>query len=193
MLPSRYSTFVPSVLQIYKCVPNSVGVPYSNSTDVRHESTIMLNIASLLSVFTLANAYSQLHQTIPTTYPDLTNCSTETLQYSCENTTVVLDSCCSVIRGGLVLQTQFWSTWTGLEEEGQLLPKGSWTIHGLWPDNCDGCIYRIYCLYLLLTHILGRSSHTAIFPGSMIQHRLPPLFLTERKCHLTWDLAWTSL
>jgi len=34
--------------------------------------------------------------------------------------------------GGLALQTQFWSTWTGLEKKRQKLPNG---IHGLGPLN----------------------------------------------------------
>ena len=42
---------------------------------------------------------------------------------------------------GLILQTQFWDTHTGLKDQGQLLPKDSWGIHGLWPDFCDGCVH----------------------------------------------------
>jgi ribonuclease T2 len=91
----------------------------------------------------LVNAYPnhQLRTTsLPATYPNLTACNSiaDTLQYSCENTTVVQNSCCSITRGGLVLQPQFWFTWTGLEDQGQLLPKGSWTIHGLLAYNCNG-------------------------------------------------------
>ncbi|KAK1751245.1 hypothetical protein QBC47DRAFT_351239 [Echria macrotheca] len=50
---------------------------------------------------------------------------------SCHNTTSY-DTCCLNYPGGHMLQTQFWDTnpATG--------PSNSWTIHGLWPDHCDG-------------------------------------------------------
>ena len=80
---------------------------------------------------------------VPNTYPNISACVSQPLTYSCENTTAIADTCCSPTPGGLVLQTQFWDTYTGLELEGQLLPKDSWTIHGLWPDNCDGYVLLI--------------------------------------------------
>ncbi|PHH72574.1 hypothetical protein CDD80_4431 [Ophiocordyceps camponoti-rufipedis] len=50
---------------------------------------------------------------------------------SCHNSSAVDDTCC-FIPAGQLLQTQFWDVnpSTG--------PSDSWTIHGLWPDNCDG-------------------------------------------------------
>ncbi|KAL9621974.1 MAG: hypothetical protein Q9160_003636 [Pyrenula sp. 1 TL-2023] len=54
------------------------------------------------------------------------------------------DSCCSETFGGLLLSTQFWDTRTGLESQGQLLPPQSWTLHGLWPDFCNGSFTQ-YC------------------------------------------------
>lgn len=40
-------------------------------------------------------------------------------------------SCC-VEQEGLLLQTQFWDT------DVSNSPASSWTIHGIWPDKCDG-------------------------------------------------------
>ncbi|KAK0386367.1 hypothetical protein NLU13_6204 [Sarocladium strictum] len=50
---------------------------------------------------------------------------------SCHNTTVVENTCCFITSGQL-LQTQFWDT------DPATGPSDSWTIHGLWPDYCDG-------------------------------------------------------
>lgn len=78
------------------------------------------------------------------TVPNISACALEPLTFSCENKTAIKNTCCTPTPGGLVLQTQFWSTYTGLEHRGQKLPKDSWTIHGLWPDNCDGS-FEQYC------------------------------------------------
>lgn len=56
----------------------------------------------------------------------------------------VTDSCCTETYGGLVLATQLWNTYTGFESQGQVLPKNTWSIHGLWPDFCNGS-YTQYC------------------------------------------------
>ncbi|KAF5368614.1 hypothetical protein D9758_002208 [Tetrapyrgos nigripes] len=53
-------------------------------------------------------------------------------QTSCHNTSAVSNLCCFEAPGGLLLQTQFW------DSEPSTGPTDSWTIHGLWPDNCDG-------------------------------------------------------
>ncbi|OQV02725.1 hypothetical protein CLAIMM_07870 [Cladophialophora immunda] len=55
-----------------------------------------------------------------------------------------VDSCCTETFGGLLLSTQFWNTYTGLEAQGQKLPPNSFTLHGLWPDECDGSFGQ-YC------------------------------------------------
>ncbi|KAK3207622.1 hypothetical protein GRF29_103g1558317 [Pseudopithomyces chartarum] len=53
-------------------------------------------------------------------------------QLSCHNTTVVENLCCFNAPGGQLLQTQFWDTAPATG------PDDSWTLHGLWPDRCDG-------------------------------------------------------
>ncbi|KAI0396284.1 ribonuclease T2-like protein [Xylariaceae sp. FL0594] len=77
------------------------------------------------------------------------------LPLSCANTTVVQDLCCFNAPGGDILLTQFWDTnpSTG--------PANSWTLHGLWPDNCDGS-YEQFCdpnrQYTNITAILAQDS-----------------------------------
>ena len=61
-----------------------------------------------------------------------------------------LDSCCTETFGGLVAQTQFWDTHTGLEDKGQKLPDKHWTIHGLWPDFCNGSFTPVSYTHLTL-------------------------------------------
>ncbi|KAK0636376.1 ribonuclease T2-like protein [Bombardia bombarda] len=59
---------------------------------------------------------------------------------SCHNSTPIIgDSCCFVNPGGRILLTQFWDQKVhagGAEED--------WTLHGLWPDLCDGT-YDQFC------------------------------------------------
>ena len=54
-----------------------------------------------------------------------------------------VDSCCVETFGGLVLSTQFWSTYTGLESQSQLLPKDTWSLHGLYVAYINISIYEI--------------------------------------------------
>ncbi|EME78020.1 uncharacterized protein MYCFIDRAFT_168568 [Pseudocercospora fijiensis CIRAD86] len=73
-------------------------------------------------------------------------------QLSCQNTSAVSDLCCFNSPGGALLQTQFWDT------DPVVGPSDSWTIHGLWPDNCDGT-YEANCddkrAYTNITDILN--------------------------------------
>ncbi|OTA06464.1 hypothetical protein A9Z42_0072310 [Trichoderma parareesei] len=78
---------------------------------------------------------------------------------SCHNTTAVSDTCRFVYPGGQLLLTQFWDTnpSTG--------PNNSWTVHGLWPDNCDGT-YEQNCdssrAYTNITAILEESDPSTL-------------------------------
>lgn len=67
-----------------------------------------------------------------------------------------------------MLATQLWDTYTGLERQGQLLPKNSWTIHGLWPDNCDGS-FDGYC-------DLSRQYDPAPSPATLPNGTLVPVY-----------------
>lgn len=78
-----------------------------------------------------ASALSLPSVTPAFTYPSLKSCPTST-EYSCTTDVSPENTCCAPGAGqGLFLATQFWSPYTGLEDEGQFLPKNSWGIHGV--------------------------------------------------------------
>jgi len=64
-------------------------------------------------------------------FGSLTNCGTSG-PLSCAEDPSQEDLCCYEYPGGLLLQTQFWDTRPSVG------PDDSWTIHGLWPDFCNG-------------------------------------------------------
>ncbi|KAH6666907.1 ribonuclease T2-like protein [Halenospora varia] len=95
-------------------------------------------------------ASALVNVSVASLYPGQSNlnhtCQLQTPLLSCSANAYpnIIDSCCTETYGGLVLSTQFWSTYTGLEAQGQKLPANTWTLHGLWPDFCNGS-YTQYC------------------------------------------------
>src|SRR5689334_19309257 len=63
---------------------------------------------------------------------------------SCQNTTTVQDLCCFNAPGGQLLLTQFW------DADPPTGPEDSWTLHGLWPDQCKTSS-RLTLPYLLIS------------------------------------------
>ena len=104
---------------------------------------------SILFAAALTAAASAAHHSKRSLYgenPDNHTCVLvpDYLSCSAEANPATVDSCCVETYGGLFLQTQFWDVYTGFESKGQLLPEDTWTIHGLWPDFCNGS-YTQYC------------------------------------------------
>ncbi|KIJ53795.1 hypothetical protein M422DRAFT_222496 [Sphaerobolus stellatus SS14] len=94
---------------------------------------MILSIASLFPLLSLVSAAVVSDTSLSSLFPRASSGCGTSGQISCHNTTRQTDLCCFEAPGGLLLQTQFWDT----SGPGVNLPT-TWTVHGLWPDNCDG-------------------------------------------------------
>ncbi|KAJ5601635.1 hypothetical protein N7510_011169 [Penicillium lagena] len=85
--------------------------------------TILKTLAGSLGLSSLSNPETQSLETAST-------CSRSDL--SCHTVYNGQDTCCFNYPGGQFLLTQLW------DFDPALGPDDSWTIHGLWPDHCNG-------------------------------------------------------
>lgn len=104
-----------------------------NFTELRLAATCTVHrlpgVRQLLQLACFSSLLSSFHRVDPGT----SVCSScPNAELSCHNASVVADTCCFNHPGGQFLQTQFWDT------NPPRGPRDSWTIHGLWPDHCDG-------------------------------------------------------
>lgn len=128
--------------------PSLPSKPYGLSPSTRSPTSTMLTLAILSSLLLLAEGASVSPRLIidgilidpSLLLPGRSKCSLlqdidPRVPTSCHNTTVQSNTCCFNAPGGHFLQTQFWDYDSPLNFSG---PTDSWTVHGLWPDHCDG-------------------------------------------------------
>ena len=121
---------------IYTVVYNNIRGPYNVSgiikNTVANMPNLLTSIRSVSQFLLLSSQLALFENTRPVTVLGGSPPSCPNAQISCQNTSTVANTCCFNAPGGQLLQTQFWdfSPATG--------PSDSWTVHGLWPDHCDG-------------------------------------------------------
>jgi ribonuclease T2 len=103
-------------------------------------------------------------------------------QVSCQGSST--NTCCFNTPGGLFQQVQFWDTnpATG--------PSTSWTIHGLWPNNCDGT-YSEDCdesrAYTNITQLLEAAGDT-----STLDYMQTYWVSDDESNEAFWDHEWET-
>ncbi|KAJ1026915.1 hypothetical protein NDA16_002208 [Ustilago loliicola] len=126
----------------------------------------------------------QLGNTIKNKGQEIAACAKASSQLSCQAKYDIPASssanCCfngALVEGGkqsrLILSTQFWTT--NAEGPANNGPKDSMTIHGLWPDYCDGT-YPQFC-----TNVSGIPEYTGEQIEAVMQKYDPALFAYYQK------------
>ncbi|KAI5481250.1 hypothetical protein MNV49_004870 [Pseudohyphozyma bogoriensis] len=97
-----------------------------------------------------------------------------------------VNSCCTNTPGAYFVQTQFWDT------NPVVGPVDSWTVHGLWPDHCDGVTFDVNCdqsrMYHNITEILQSFNQT-----EMIQY-MSEMWLPNRgSADSFWEHEWNKV
>ncbi|KAH6664956.1 ribonuclease T2-like protein [Halenospora varia] len=148
---------------------------------------------SIRSIATFAQQLIQLPFTsntpASTSYPQTNapSCPVDS-PLSCHNSTVAPDSCCFIYPGGQLLQTQFWDT------NPTVGPDDSWTLHGLWPDLCDGS-YPTYChaapVHHDITKLISASSPELL--ADMEKYWLPNAGTLEHFWQHEWNKHGTCI
>ncbi|OAA47744.1 ribonuclease T2 precursor [Metarhizium rileyi] len=131
---------------------------------MRHRAGLVLGLVGLADV-AAAGLY-------PGIAPDNHTCALAdpVLSCSCQaRPDKVKDSCCVETFGGLLIATQLWSTFTGLEDKGQVYPKNEWSIHGLWPGQLLQR-FRHSPAQLSCSHEERNPDLITQFPGSYTQY-----------------------
>ena len=131
--------------------PLDLPSPSSSSSIINSVADTMPSLRSLskYALSAIGTSQSVLASMNSMSLDALSSCPSPEL--SCHNTTAQPNLCCFNSPGGALLQTQF------LDTNPPTGPDDSWTLHGLWPDNCDGT-YEANCdprrAYTNITDIL---------------------------------------
>ncbi|KAF7305288.1 RNase Gf29 [Mycena chlorophos] len=93
-----------------------------------------LSALSLALLATSASAFS-IRSSLTARAKDISSGCSTSGSLSCSSSSASGTCCLEGKETGLLLQTQFWDAGSSSDSTG---PTNSWTIHGLWPDACDG-------------------------------------------------------
>lgn len=94
--------------------------------------TVVAGVAAAAVSFTRAATLPQTAFTLLDPHANTSRSRLDTCLSCTTSPTCPLDPCSTNTPGGLLLLTQFW------DYSPAIGPDDSWTIHGLWPDTCNG-------------------------------------------------------